>query len=436
MLSLDSCSTSCGYIAIVIASFCFGSFSAPMKSEAAKSVDIDPLVFQTYKTSVYLAISLTLVLLGQDVTFTPWGIVSGLLWVPAGVMHVLAVRTAGMAIASGTCASITVLVSFAWGMFVFHERVRSIALTAFGIFLVISGMIGMSYFSSQTASTTKTKISVSKKILELSESKHKSSFNRNKPEYGWKPLSTHSKSKLDLMDNFNNELEIVPLQTEDLERNISITIYEEGNTFKGKAKSVVESGNGSVAMVQKLSTHLKNQYNLDISTRNLGFIIAVIGGIWGGSVMVPLHYVDSKSKGFNYVLSFAIGTSIVNILSWIIRFYYIWNTSSRNLRTAYLALPSFHIRTMLIPGACSGALYCCGNLASIVSVTYLGEGVGYSMTQSSMLVSGLWGIFWYREITDPLSIRGWLITATITLTGMMILCLSHVSKTAPAILDV
>jgi len=292
-------------------------------------------------------------------------------------------------------------------------------------------MIGMSYFSSQTNITRKKQNS----NIEMSETSIKLPPKKLQADYNRKHISPRSVSKLNLTYGDESELHIVQLQTENLERDIEVNEYDEKDTFKGKAISVVESKIGSVAMVKRLSTHLNNQYNIKISTRTLGFIIAVIGGIWGGSVMVPIHYADSNSKGFNFVFSFAIGTSFVNTFAWIIRFYFTWIRSSKNLQSTLRALPSFHFRSMVMPGACSGTLYCIGNLASIVSVTILGEGVGYSMTQSSMLVSGMWGIFWYREITDPLCIRGWLIMATITLSGMMILCLSHVSKTAPAILD-
>lgn len=59
-----------------------GSFGVPIKSEAARSVDIDPLVFQTYKTFVCFATSWLILLTGETFTFSPWGIVSGLFWVP------------------------------------------------------------------------------------------------------------------------------------------------------------------------------------------------------------------------------------------------------------------------------------------------------------------------------------------------------------------
>lgn len=56
----------------------------------------------------------------------------------------------------------------------------------------------------------------------------------------------------------------------------------------------------------------------------------------------------------------------------------------------------------------------------------LGEGVGYSMTQSAMFISGLWAIFYFGEITDTQSIQGWFLSATITITGILFLCYNHV----------
>jgi len=77
----------------------FGSFGVPIKGKAATSVDVDPLVFQSYKTFMCFVTSwIFLLLLGEEVTFSPWGIVSGLFWVPGGVATVYAVKSAGLAI--------------------------------------------------------------------------------------------------------------------------------------------------------------------------------------------------------------------------------------------------------------------------------------------------------------------------------------------------
>ena len=101
----------CGWIAAIISMLGFGSFGVPIKSKSAKAVDIDPLVMQSYKTAVCLLTS-WLVLFWVDFQYTPWGIVSGLFWVPGGVATVFAIKNAGLAIAIGVGASFIVLVSF------------------------------------------------------------------------------------------------------------------------------------------------------------------------------------------------------------------------------------------------------------------------------------------------------------------------------------
>lgn len=84
-----SCGEACGWAAAACSALAFGTFGVPIKSEAARSVDIDPLVFQTYKTFVCFATSWLILLPNasgggglEEFTFTPWGIVSGLFWVP------------------------------------------------------------------------------------------------------------------------------------------------------------------------------------------------------------------------------------------------------------------------------------------------------------------------------------------------------------------
>ena len=43
-----------GLVSAALASLCFGSYGVPMKGEAATRVDVDPLVFQTYKAVAVL----------------------------------------------------------------------------------------------------------------------------------------------------------------------------------------------------------------------------------------------------------------------------------------------------------------------------------------------------------------------------------------------
>lgn len=111
-----------------------------------------PFVLQTYKSAMYFLTSWLVLLLGVEFKFTPWGIVSGMLWVTGGACGIFGIRNAGLAISVGTWSSITVLVSFSWGIFVFGEKVQSPRQTLLGVLLMILGFIGMTYFSSCTES--------------------------------------------------------------------------------------------------------------------------------------------------------------------------------------------------------------------------------------------------------------------------------------------
>ena len=80
--------------------------------------------------------------------------------------------------------------------------------------------------------------------------------------------------------------------------------------------------------------------------------------------------------------SFACGSMIVNVCLWITRFAYELYRFDCDLDSAWESLPSFHLKKMWLQGVLMGALYSCGNFCSIIAVTYLGQGVGYSFIQS------------------------------------------------------
>jgi hypothetical protein len=153
----DIC-TACGWFSAIISCIAFGSFAVPIKSKAARECHVDPLVFQSYKTFMCLVTAiLTPPLFGQEYYFTPYGIVSGLFWVPAGVAAVHAVQNAGLALSQGLWSSIIVLVSFVWGIFVFRESVRSKAIASVAIFLMCAGLWGMSFFSTPVSARRPTR---------------------------------------------------------------------------------------------------------------------------------------------------------------------------------------------------------------------------------------------------------------------------------------
>eukprot|EP00529_Nitzschia_sp_RCC80_P029363 CAMPEP_0113496474 /NCGR_PEP_ID=MMETSP0014_2-20120614/30140_1 /TAXON_ID=2857 /ORGANISM="Nitzschia sp." /LENGTH=328 /DNA_ID=CAMNT_0000390397 /DNA_START=32 /DNA_END=1015 /DNA_ORIENTATION=- /assembly_acc=CAM_ASM_000159 len=138
-----------GWVSAFLAMLAFGTFGAPIKSKAAKHVNIDPLVMQTYKTTMCFITSWLFVLArGEEIAFTPWGIVSGLFWVPGGVATIYAIKSAGLAIGIGVGSSFIVLVSFYWGIFVFGEHVHSRVQACFAVGCMLCGLVGMAYYSS------------------------------------------------------------------------------------------------------------------------------------------------------------------------------------------------------------------------------------------------------------------------------------------------
>jgi hypothetical protein len=119
-------------------------------------------------------------------------------------------------------------------------------------------------------------------------------------------------------------------------------------------------------------------------------------GLWGGTSMIPLHFAAAEGYGGpSYVISFCCGSMAVTIALWMMRFLFELYRLEGAIGKAYHALPSFHTRQMWLQGCLSGVLWSVGNFFAIISVTHLGQGVGYSFTQASMLVGGLWYVTWY-----------------------------------------
>ena len=176
--------------------------------------------------------------------------------------------------------------------------------------------------------------------------------------------------------------------------------------------------------IRSLITNNDNNSNgsfaLDIPKYHLGLLMAIVNGVLASSIMVPLHYAPpNTTQGVGYSMSFGIAAAIVVIAFWLLRwvfysFGYFINDSRwselfcvdrqrrgfadilqtliqiclESLQEGYQALPSFYLRDMWRPGLLSGLLYSMGNLSGIISIQKLGNFMGYSLNQTSMVISG------------------------------------------------
>mmetsp|Transcript_17562 Transcript_17562/g.38005 ORF Transcript_17562/g.38005 Transcript_17562/m.38005 type:complete len:379 (-) Transcript_17562:99-1235(-) len=357
-----------GWFAAFVGTIGFGSFAVPIKGEAANSVDIDPLVMQSYKSLMCFLTSWLVVLLGQEVSFTWWGIVSGLFWVPGGAFNIFAIRNAGLAISQGIVSSSIVMVSFIWGNLIFRESVESQIIAYAAVWLIMAGLYGMSYYS--TAEPL------------LAEIVNESDHGERKEEEEGLMMQRNS-------DAFENDSSAPsqPLEITQQPPRRGRTIVICGKTY---------------------------------SRRNLGLFSALLCGTWGGSCLVPMHYSTGDTNGLGYVISFSTGAMVVTVFLWILRYTH-QLIKLKSIKEAYAIMPPFHFRVMWLPGATAGTLWSIGNVGSIVAVEHLGQGVGYSASQAALLVSGIWGIFYFKEVTKPSIIGKWFLSAFVTIAGILLL---------------
>jgi hypothetical protein len=160
-----------------------------------------------------------------------------------------------------------------------------------------------------------------------------------------------------------------------------------------------------------------NERDYHVSKYHLGLCMAVVNGVLASTMMVPLHYAPPNSThGVGYSMSLGIAAILTVLLFWVLRFLCLslgnfishpsWMDDGNKCRgpnstwqllqqiakdsfyKGYQQLPSFHIRVMWKAGLTSGVLYSFGNLFGIVSIQKLGNFMGYSLNQSSMIMSG------------------------------------------------
>jgi len=435
-MSLDYDEAYYGYAAAFLAAVCFGSFGVPVKSEIVSQLDVDPLVMQSYKSMMgFLTCWLCVLPAGHPIRFTPWGILSGLFWVPGGVAGIYGIRTAGLAVAVGTWSSLIVLTSFAWGVFIFNEHVKSKSGACCACATLILGLIGMSLFS-----RPQTKVKDMEGGGEEVDDNEDEDVLVNIRKKGMNKRVQDSSTKAAAAVAADEEQTMT-----ELKQGISKRVANKKVQSSSGINAVVKlerSQSASSASPFEMERFIDSATSFDnnhwtitllrqevaLTKRQEGLLACIFNGLWGGTSMIPLHFAAIDGYGGpSYVVSYCCGSMLITVAIWILRLLFEFYRHDFSLSEAYSALPSFHLRQMWLVGGLSGMLWSIGNFFSIIAVTHLGQGVGYSFTQASILVSGLWGIFRFKEIEGRGRIIKWLSSACIALTGIMWLSYEHAS---------
>ncbi|KAL3921744.1 MAG: hypothetical protein SGARI_006607, partial [Bacillariaceae sp.] len=304
----------CGWLAALGGMIAFGSFGVPIKSKMAKSLDIDPLVMQSYKTTMCFLTSWLFVLLrGEKYTFTPWGIVSGLFWVPGGVATIYAIKTAGIAIGIGVGSSFIVLVSFGWGIFVFDEHVHNRVQACIAVGCMLLGLCGMAYFSSpkvahashpQQESTSEPQVNIGGAYYHALRPEDPDFLRPDEDEdpniagpltdyVAMEGMTNGDGAALSEKDNAQSENPDQAAAVAAEEENLVIAVDDVGSTSI-HIEEEENDGNNS----NSPSTVLCCFGTMRVQERTLGILAALIfTGIWGGSILVPMHYAPPLDKG-------------------------------------------------------------------------------------------------------------------------------------------
>jgi hypothetical protein len=277
----------------------------------------------------------------------------------------------------GTWASVMIAVNFVWGILVFREPVKDFWGAAGAFVLLAIGLIGMSHYSAPQPETEACQLMDSEQGVDAMPM----NVVGDERISGIKSRRSYDRSE----DNFTD-------------RNGAEDPLVDGNSETDGYKPIVLFGT-------------------TLTKRGAGLLGAVFNGLMTGSSLVPLHY--AKKQGFGgarYLISFATGAMVANILVWVIFFAYRWAQHSvvgmpgSVLWQTYSSLPVWHFQQLWLPGFAAGTsffsvfreptrlithLFCLSSLGilltigmfgSILATTYLGQGIGNSVVQSKILI--------------------------------------------------
>jgi hypothetical protein len=352
----DGCDDSCGWVAAFVAALAYGSFGVPIKATA--KMDVHPLVFQSYKTAVMFLLSWFVLLLGVSPVWTPWGLVSGFLWVVGGTGGIYGIRMAGLAIAVGTWASVMIGVNFVWGILIFQEPVANIWSTVGAFSLLACGLVGMSHFSAPQ-------------------------------QYQMQQIAEDGSNDTQLSPSSNNSYGVHNNNMDVEDRNLIDPGQERQGVHQTQTPFSILEAEGEKK--EEPQTTVLCGYLM--SKRKAGILGAVFNGLMTGSSLIPLHYAEQKGfGGAKYMISFATGALLSNGVIWVAFFGLSYiktiqqDLSGSKLWQAYEGMPLWHVRQLWLPASIAGFLLTIAMFGSILSVTYLGQGVGNSLVQSKILV--------------------------------------------------
>jgi len=152
-----------------------------------------------------------------------------------------------------------------------------------------------------------------------------------------------------------------------------------------------------------------------------GIISACLCGLCNGSLMVSLtcfqngcdaigirKYEGSVLAPLAILPSLAVGIVVMQP----VLFFLYWGRSILAGRR-----PKFHFSKVAVSGLLTGAFWGMGNFNAMYATVYLQQTIGFPLTQLCLILSGAWGILYYREIKGAKAIGTFVLASVIILAG-------------------
>eukprot|EP00937_MAST-01D_sp_MAST-1D-sp2_P005414 g5414.t1 len=366
-----------GYAAAVISAALNGSFAAFFKLESVARVQLDPLLFQLYVSlGVFLSSLICFAFLGQNpaltgsadagttAIFTPLGLAAGALFVLSITFSFAAVDLIGIALAQGVWGGIAILVSFVWGVAAFGNHIEHPALAACALMLLLLGVVGIALCEQ-----------LGVKLARICGAEE----------------SCDASLRLPLVrtpSDGTSERPIVP--------------GDDNHASTGSGVGDKESAGSRQRTV-------------------LGMCAAALVGLFGGSILVPMHYVPESATGLAFVPSFGVGVLLASPLALGAG---IWLRAQACGAPVRDVMPRLYLRETLPAGLASGLVWNASNVCSIAAIPSLGYSVAYPILQCALLFSAVWGVVAFREIRGVPAITTLFVSGSVLLSGAACLAVS------------
>ena len=354
-----------GYLFALGSALCNGSFASLSK---CSTEDLSPVYF-----NACLSFGVTLSSwifaftyykeFSDVILFDPLAASGGCLLVMANYFAFLAIPRAGLALSQGVWGGVALVVSFIWGVYgptPIGKSPKSMLGSYAGVFCILFGIVGIAQNDALTKYICK-----SSKEGPISSSL-----------LGEDGVHTHRGVKE--------------------EESYYIAIDERTNRI---ARISADNQTGAAMSSQNSSNGIK-----------MGLLYAMCTGLFGGSILVPLEL--SSVSGLDSLPSFGHGVFLSSFLITIL--FALSSGSSQPLpKTA----------RNIVPGIISGCIFNAGNTMSILAIPSIGFAVAQPLMQCALFVSGLLGIFLFREIQDTKRIFVFFLCGIILIGGAVVLAL-------------